>query len=99
MSGTEDYLDKLLNSVSDGKDSKRTARKKKQKSDLEDHFVKDFEKSLLSDEDDNDFLRQFEKELAEEQAEPGKEKSRYRRNRSGFWTGYGNQQRTGNAAG
>ena len=69
MSGTEDYLDKLLNSVVDKEDG--PADPQGTAPDSGDDFMKDFENDFLSGDDADDFLRQFEQEFAEEKEEPG----------------------------
>ena len=69
MSGTEDYLDKLLNSVVDKEDG--PADPQGAAPDSDDDFMKGFENDFLSGDDADDFLRQFEQEFAEEKEEPG----------------------------
>lgn len=75
MSGTEDYLDGLLNSV-EGKKPPQTTETKRQIKDMEfdlegehmgadDDFLNSFEKEILSDGGDDAFIRQFEEELNE----------------------------------
>ncbi len=67
MSGKEDYLDKLLNSVVDKEDG--PADPQGTAPDSDDDFMKGFENDFLSGDDTDDFLRQFEKEFAEEKEE------------------------------
>ena len=69
MSGTEDYLDKLLNSVVDKEGG--PADPQGAAPDSDDDFMKGFENDFLSGDDADDFLRQFEQEFAEEKEEPG----------------------------
>lgn len=75
MSRTEDYLDGLLNSVASGTAEEEmtgqseTADRKGSRT-PEDDFLSDFEKDILGGEDADEFLRQFEMELDEEEAKP-----------------------------
>lgn len=73
MSGTEDYLDGLLNSL-EGNKTPETTETERQIEDMEidtegehmgseDEFLDSFEKEILSDGGDDEFIRQFEKEL------------------------------------
>lgn len=75
MSGTEDYLDGLLNSM-EGNKTPETTETEKQIKDMEidtegehmsseDEFLNTFEKEILSDGGNDEFIRQFEKELNE----------------------------------
>lgn len=61
MSRTEDYLDELLNSVSDVGKKEETGSMRK--TTPEDDFLSAFEDEILSGEDSDDFLQEFEREL------------------------------------
>lgn len=63
MSRTEDYLDELLHSVSNTDEGgKRRSGKKKMQQEDED-FLSAFEEEILSSDDSDNFIRQFEEEL------------------------------------
>lgn len=66
MNGTEDYLDGLLNSVSDSKIDDTDVRTEEGAMRSEKDFMDDFENEVSLDEDENQFLKQFEKELDDE---------------------------------
>lgn len=80
MSKSEDYLDGLLNSVENGRASKRSwedeiledeaqeraTLKEKPKRSADDDFFDSFEQELLLGGDSDDFLRQFERELQDD---------------------------------
>lgn len=75
MSGTEDYLDGLLNSMEGNKTPETTETEQQinameidtegEHMGSEDEFLDTFEKEILSDGGDDEFIRQFEKELNE----------------------------------
>lgn len=77
MSKAEDYLDGLLHSVEGksgqkeekGKPSSVMDSAKDEEMGLDDDFLKSFEDELLAGDDTDEFIRQFEKELAGENPE------------------------------
>ena len=69
MSGTEDYLDGLLNSLSEkDMDAEKETGSKTMRT--EDDIMNEMENDLLSKEAEDNFLEQFEKELANEKSAP-----------------------------
>lgn len=62
MSGTEDYLDGLLNSISE-KDLDTKKKTGSETMQTEEDIMNDMENDLLSKEAEDNFLEQFEKEL------------------------------------
>lgn len=74
MSGTEDYLDGLLNSISE-KDMETKKKTGSETMQTEEDIMNDMENDLLSKEAEDDFLKQFEKELENEKSAPKEEKT------------------------
>ena len=74
MSGTEDYLDGLLDSISE-KDMETKKKTGSETMQTEEDIMKDMENDLLSKEAEDDFLKQFEKELENEKSAPKEEKT------------------------
>jgi hypothetical protein len=73
MSGTEDYLDGLLNSISE-KDLDTKKKTGSETMQTEEDIMNDMENDLLSKEAEDNFLEQFEKELQNEKSSPEEEK-------------------------
>ena len=65
MSGTEDYLDGLLNSISE-KDLDTKKKTGSETMQTEEDIMNDMENDLLSKEAEDNFLEQFEKEFYDE---------------------------------
>ena len=74
MSGTEDYLDGLLNSISE-KDLDTKKKTGSETMQTEEDIMNDMENDLLSKEAEDNFLEQFEKELQNEKSSPEEEKT------------------------
>ena len=74
MSGTEDYLDGLLNSISE-KDLDTKKKTGSETMQTEEDIMNDMENDLLSKEAEDNFLEQFEKELQNEKSAPEEEKT------------------------
>jgi len=74
MSGTEDYLDGLLNSISE-KDLDTKKKTGSETMQTEEDIMNDMENDLLSKEAEDNFLEQFEKELQNEKSAPEGEKT------------------------